>query len=224
MNEDKLIEILPGEHYDIHVKECSLGLEPNEPPIIMRQCHTKEGYYIGDEKIADFLTIKKGLTQLQPLQESNNVCSIGFNEAEDKWYGWSHRAIFGFGVGSEVKPGDCAFKPATKEQWLDKLIEWADGLDNLSTLTWNSETQECSYTKKGSKIGTVEKFEPEHLGNGEWRAGNLDHAKQMAIEFAQSVSATIVNDFTSMSSSRVVFNPHYGPRPLVKRIKISLRE
>jgi hypothetical protein len=34
--------------------------------------------------------------------------SIGFSASEQKWYGWSHRAIFGFGVGHILKKGDCA--------------------------------------------------------------------------------------------------------------------
>jgi hypothetical protein len=34
--------------------------------------------------------------------------SIGFSEKEKKWYGWSHRAIYGFKVGDKVKEGDCA--------------------------------------------------------------------------------------------------------------------
>jgi hypothetical protein len=28
--------------------------------------------------------------------------STGFNEQEQKWYGWSHRARYGFGVGDKV--------------------------------------------------------------------------------------------------------------------------
>jgi len=30
---------------------------------------------------------------------------LGFSEKEKKWYGWSHRATYGFGVGHEVKKG-----------------------------------------------------------------------------------------------------------------------
>ena len=26
-----------------------------------------------------------------------------------KWYGWSHRAVYGFGIGDKVKKGDCAY-------------------------------------------------------------------------------------------------------------------
>jgi hypothetical protein len=31
---------------------------------------------------------------------------LGFSEEEQKWYGWSHRAYYGFGIGYEVKEGD----------------------------------------------------------------------------------------------------------------------
>lgn len=34
--------------------------------------------------------------------------AIGFSEKEQKWYGWSHRAIYGFGIGDipiECYPG-----------------------------------------------------------------------------------------------------------------------
>jgi hypothetical protein len=29
----------------------------------------------------------------------HSVCSIGFCERDQKWYGWSHRGICGFGIG-----------------------------------------------------------------------------------------------------------------------------
>ncbi len=29
------------------------------------------------------------------------IAQIGFNPKQKKWYGWSHRAIHGFGIGSE---------------------------------------------------------------------------------------------------------------------------
>ena len=33
--------------------------------------------------------------------------NIGFSDKEQKWYGWSHRAINGFGIGDKVEEGDC---------------------------------------------------------------------------------------------------------------------
>ena len=31
---------------------------------------------------------------------------LGFSESEQKWYGWSHRAFYGFGIGHVCKEGD----------------------------------------------------------------------------------------------------------------------
>ena len=45
--------------------------------------------------------------------------SIGFSETEQKWYWWSHRAIYGFGVGSEVKKGDAGYDPV-EGKWTAK--------------------------------------------------------------------------------------------------------
>jgi len=46
----------------------------------------------------------------------------GFSEKEQSWYGWSHRAIYGFGVGSSVSVGDCAHKGATPESLIEQHI------------------------------------------------------------------------------------------------------
>jgi hypothetical protein len=40
----------------------------------------------------------------KPLGKDSTVHSYGKAEADGKWYGWSHRAIYGFGVGDVVKP------------------------------------------------------------------------------------------------------------------------
>jgi hypothetical protein len=34
---------------------------------------------------------------------SHPHASIAFSEKEQKWYGWSHRAIYGVGVGPHIK-------------------------------------------------------------------------------------------------------------------------
>jgi len=33
---------------------------------------------------------------------TKTVGSTGFSEKDQKWYGWSHRAIFGFKVGDKI--------------------------------------------------------------------------------------------------------------------------
>lgn len=75
----------------IRMREC--------PTVDMKSAYTKDGHYIGTPEDAEFFFRKKGLSKLQPAQPGHTVCSIGFNEKEQKWYGWSHRAMKGFGVG-----------------------------------------------------------------------------------------------------------------------------
>ncbi len=36
--------------------------------------------------------------------------STGAKGADGKWYGWSHRAVAGFGIGDSVKKGDVAYQ------------------------------------------------------------------------------------------------------------------
>lgn len=46
------------------------------------------------ERLQDEIIKKYGLTDV-----SN---SVGFSEKDQKWYGWSHRAIMGFGIGDRI--------------------------------------------------------------------------------------------------------------------------
>jgi len=68
----------------------------------MVACYTPKGDYIGNSREARYLCVKRNLTDLQKTSPNHCVCSIGFNEKEQKWYGWSHRAICGFGIGDRI--------------------------------------------------------------------------------------------------------------------------
>ena len=86
----------------------------------MVSAFTPGGAYIGNDKMAKFLVDKKGIApQLRP---GSKVCSIGKSSLDGRWYGWSHRAICGFKVGSSVKKGDCAYRP-DKGEWTAKTPE-----------------------------------------------------------------------------------------------------
>lgn len=70
----------------------------------MVNCYSDHnGQYMGNAKMARSLCIKRGIRQVQLSRNGDlpagNCCSVGFNSEEQKWYGWSHRAICGFGVG-----------------------------------------------------------------------------------------------------------------------------
>lgn len=67
--------------------------------------YNKEGVYVGNPDFVKVLADR----QISPekAQPDHGVCSIGFSDKDQKWYGWSHRAIYGFGVGHKCKAGDC---------------------------------------------------------------------------------------------------------------------
>ncbi len=78
--------------------------------------YTPKGDYIGNTKTADFLCRKRGIKP--EVIDGHQVCSIGFSSREQKWYGWSHRAIFGFSIGDTVKEGDCC----ASSDWTDEYL------------------------------------------------------------------------------------------------------
>ncbi len=90
--------------------------------VIVQSAYTPDGKYIGEPKIAHYLIIERGIKP--ELSDPNHkVCSIGFCEKEQKWYGWSHRAIWGFGIGAIAKEGDCCTTSGWTEKYLQKHPE-----------------------------------------------------------------------------------------------------
>lgn len=88
-----------------------------ETTVLVKSAYNSAGDYIGTKQVAHFLCSKKGIKP-EKAKPSNNVCSIGFCESEQKWYGWSHRAIFGFGIGDRVKEGDCTASSGWTAEYL----------------------------------------------------------------------------------------------------------
>lgn len=83
---------------------------------VMKSAYTLDGSYIGRSKDAHRLIVQRGI-QPEKAHQDNNVCSIGFCSRKQKWYGWSHRAICGFGIGDVVTSEDhlCACSGWTDE-------------------------------------------------------------------------------------------------------------
>jgi len=66
---------------------------------------------------------------------------VGFSPKDNKWYGWSHRAIYGFEVGSTCKKGDCHYVPKTPEELIDNHADFfADFFADIS--------KECAEEKR----------------------------------------------------------------------------
>lgn len=86
--------------YELRKEEVSAPFKGSNDKIIMESCYSLiDDGYIGSEKDAQFFC-EKGI---KPQTDGTHpVCSIGFCEKEKKWYGWSHRAMCGFGLGDKI--------------------------------------------------------------------------------------------------------------------------
>ena len=163
-----------------------------------------DGSYIGRVGVEDHLKflLKKGITE--QIQNKDGIAdhstNIGFNPEEKKWYGWSHRAIYGFTIGSTCKKGDCHYQPCNKKDFIDDCTRFWSEEDHLNTisvdhvdegiqgvLTSWTYTDTIPNKELRSKISTVFTFYPETYGKGEWVAKTMEDAKQMAKDFAEGV-------------------------------------
>jgi len=167
--------------------------------ILVTSAYNKNMEYIGDEAEAKRL-YDSGI-EPELAHQDNNVCSIGFCEKEQKWYGWSHRAISGFGIGSKVAKGDCAYHAPDKEAfiescrsfWEHETHTFTKAEDGTSDDGWNCVKVSWLYSDRvpnnDLRGKTVVEFMeyPKQYGKGEWTADTLEDAKRMAIDFADGV-------------------------------------
>ena len=63
-----------------------------------------------------------GITKIMSAY-GNDVPSLGYSDSEKKWYGWSHRAIYGFKVGDKIKKGTCGYEEMKKKGLLNIKTE-----------------------------------------------------------------------------------------------------
>lgn len=127
--EQMMRKVLSVRRYKVgyEVREEQLDEFGDGTPVVMKSAYTvPEDYYIGNSVDAYRKMVTRGLRQLQPVtidQEAGGglgtTCAIGFQPEEQKWYGWSHRAICGFGIGSKVEKGDCC----ASSGWADECLE-----------------------------------------------------------------------------------------------------
>lgn len=168
--------------------------------VTLEVAYTPDGHYIGNLETADRLCRQLDITP-ELAGPEDNVCSIGWSVAEQKWYGWSHRAIHGFEVGSQVKRGDCAYEPEDKEEFRLNCIRFWDDASHDQTVAHETtrDGQLGVYTEwryadsvpnkeLHGRISGVFTPYPEEFGRGEWAAETLEDAKRAAIAFAASVS------------------------------------
>ncbi len=108
--------------YEVRHEQISGEEAGGGRPFMMASAFTTNGHYVGNAKIAHRLVVRRGIKP-ELVSGSHNVCSIGFCEREQKWYGWSHRALYGFGVGDAVAEGDLTATSGWTDEWLRKHPE-----------------------------------------------------------------------------------------------------
>lgn len=174
------------------VKEVLLdGSDYDSKDIIMKRAYNLKGECIGSSKWAYKLCKIRGIKPQYRTKEST-VCSIGFCEKEQKWYGWSHRAICGFGIGSEVKKDSCGYKVSNVDDLYRDCTEpdetgfrWMKPED-VEKVEGGIKRRVTFIDTKTNEESFLYDFIP--VGRGEWKAESLEDAKQMAVDFADGVA------------------------------------
>ena len=206
-----------SEYYEI-VKEQIVDSDQ-----FMKLAYNKKGDLIGNVEDAKYLCDELGICPELRLPQ-NHTCSIGFSKENQKWYGWSHRAIHGFGIGSTVKVGDCAYVAGTPEELIEDYVEFfaddilypdedkrkAEAIKLRAHCTilpsrkgiliekpgLSFDATSISVDERGVVVGGPQEekvvLQPSQrivmCGRGEWIAETLEDARQMACDFAESVS------------------------------------
>ena len=86
--------------YLLRTEIVDTDFEDTKEKTVWKQAYAKDGSYIGDPAFA-----RKWYNEYGIVPEAipdHGVASIGFSAKDGKWYGWSHRAAVGFGVGDMV--------------------------------------------------------------------------------------------------------------------------
>jgi len=126
---------------------------------------------------------------------------VGFSPKDGKWYGWSHRAIYGFEIGSTCKKGECHYKGSNLEEQEVAAIDFWKGPNYLNVrckgilekdgeryfdIIWEYDSEIPNEKLRGTTGGVEHHIKS--LGRGEWTAETMADAKQMAVDFNEGVS------------------------------------
>jgi len=127
--EETLVRVIKTINYNKYgyiyrLEQVMFSLQEPDEVMDMKVCYSLDGQYLGNNKTASLLCRKYGIREFVKTAEIQHPACVGFNPVEQKWYGWSHRAIYGFGIGSKVERGDCGYKPKNKDDMFQQLCNW----------------------------------------------------------------------------------------------------
>ncbi len=171
-----------------------------------------------DDSYITMVGMENNIKYLADLEITKELThGVGFSPKYNKWYGWSHRARYGFEVGSTCNKGDCHYVPSTPEELIDDHAEFFADISQESADQHRAECQILD-DRSGIRIlhtpvklpiaknvddlvavindaSSVEEgvifedyFTTIECGRGEWVSKTMADAKQMAIDFNKGVS------------------------------------
>lgn len=159
-------------------------------------------YSLFDDSYITFVGLEDDMKYLAEREITEELThGTGYSPLDNKWYGWSHRAIYGFTIGSTCKKGDAHYKGSSlKEQEEAAIRFWeddchdntrCDGIiekhgDKYFDIKWDYNHTVPNEKLRGTLGGCSHYIKS--LGRGEWVAETMEDAKQMAIDFNEGVS------------------------------------
>ena len=201
----------------MHLKEF-LAQVAYVAPNKLEGCYSPTYYSKFDDSYMCLTSMPEKLQWMADAEITEELThGVGFSPKDNKWWGWSHRAAYGFTVGSTCEQGDCTYKSATPEDLIEarckffeefgedyvalrraecQVLEDRSGIRILTqpidmpVVGSAEELIEVLDGEKSPEIATVfkESYYTVKCGRGAWTAKTLADAKLMAIDFNESVS------------------------------------
>ncbi len=152
--------------------------------------------HVGMEDQINFLAEREITDQL--------THGVGFSPKDKKWYGWSHRAIHGFEIGSTCSKGDWHYIGSSEDEQKEAAIQFwmsdshknvrCEGIikrsgDRFFDIKWEYADDIANEDLGGTTNGNGLFIGP--IGRGEWVAKTMDDAKQMAVDFNEGVAEKV---------------------------------
>ena len=89
--------------YTMHRVRVLIVKDNPKNAVEMSVCLNERGQYIGNPRFVNRLIKRFGITTFELSHPTGKTCSVGWSPRRKKWCGWSHRAIFGFGIGTKLR-------------------------------------------------------------------------------------------------------------------------
>jgi len=109
---------------------------------------------------------------------------MGFSTKQQKWYGWSHRAIAGYGIGDKITKSNIAYRSDSINDLYEELLE-SFPLKNYKLEKTNNNSIKVYELMEDGSFEFVKEY---YTGRGEFVIKTLDEAKECAKNFKEEVA------------------------------------